>query len=82
MERLKAIKPSWFTFGVALGISSDELKKFERERKSPGVERCLHDTLDLWLCIGRPNLDTLVKAVELCGQKNLSKEIRVKYKGD
>ena len=81
LERLSSCKSRWFQFGMALDIPTEELKKFEGEKKNPGVDRCLHDTLRLWLESGDANLDTLVKAIDLCSHQNLSREIRAKYRG-
>lgn len=81
MEKLKQCKSSWFHIGLALGVPTEELKKFESERIGPGVNKCLVDTLMLWLNSGEANLDTLVKAIKLCDHENLSKKIRTKYEG-
>ena len=82
MERLKPCKYSWFAFGFALGVTFEELQGFESESKGPVLDRCLLETLRFWLNSGDAKLDILVKAVELCGHKDLSKEIEAKYKGD
>ena len=79
--KLSPCKSCWFQLGLALGIPTEELRKFESERRSPGVVLCLHDTLRLWLDSEDADLDTLVNAIEQCGHKKLSKEIKAKYQG-
>ena len=81
LEKLKCCKPSWFHFGVGLGVKDTELRQFESEKKNSGVLQCLHDTLILWLNSGEANLSTLVKAVELSGHKRLAASIESKYRG-
>ena len=82
MKKLSPCQACWFQFGIALDIPSDKLKKFESDRRSPGVGICLHDTLRLWLNSEDADLDTLVNAIEQCGHGNLSREIRVKYRSE
>ena len=82
IKRLSPCKSSWFTLGLALDVPTEEIKKFESERKSPGVVICLQNTLRLWLNSEDADVDTLVDAIEHCGHRNLSREIKEKYRGE
>ena len=79
MRRLSCCKPEWFALGSALGIPNEELRKFENEKMSPGVDRCLHDTLRIWIESGDTDKATLVTAVQACGEEELSRIIELKY---
>ena len=83
MERLSHCKALWFNLGVALGVPTEELKKFkfEYQKNCPEVRTCLLYTLNLWLESGEGNLDTLVEAISMCGYRQLSREIKAKYRG-
>ena len=82
IKRLSPCKSCWFTLGLALDVPTEEIKKFECEKKSPGVVICLQNTLRLWLESEDADLDTLVMAIEHCGHRNLSREIKAKYRSE
>jgi hypothetical protein len=81
LEKLKGCKANWFHLGIFLGINEAELKKFESERKSNDVFRCLSDTLMFWLSPGESDLTTLATAVERSGHRLLAQDIRLRYQG-
>ena len=84
-EEVLPLAGRWKSFGLALGLSSDDLSRIKGNNKS--VESCLEETLDQWLksvvtLRGPPSWQLLVDAVASpAGGKNevLARQIAKKY---
>lgn len=81
LKKLDGCKATWFHFGIGLGLNDNNLRQIEKNQSNPGVLKCLHGTLKLWLNSEDPNLETLVKAIELSGYGRLASSIKSKYQG-
>ena len=78
-ERLSGCKSSWFFLGLGLGLKHDDLKKFESDRTSNSVEKCLLDLLMFWLKSGNATVEVLVDALVKVNLRVLADKIQRKY---
>ena len=84
-EEVLPLAGRWRFFGLALGLSSDDLSRIEENNRS--VESCLEKTLDQWLksvvtLRGPPSPQLLVDAVaSRAGGNNevLARQIAKRY---
>ena len=66
---------------MGLGLKEADLRKFESERLSSGVEKCLLDLLMFWLNSENANIEILVKALINVNHRVLANKIKKKYSG-
>jgi len=80
-HELHSVSDKWYSFGVQLGVSIENLKCIRRENLS--ISECLLEVLTSWLkCTDPPHTwKALVKALESSPieEKTLAQQLRDKY---
>lgn len=75
VDLLSDMIPSWFNFGVDLGISVPRLKEFKDDK---GVDQCFIEMLRKWLTT-TPTWNDLVEALKRLGNSRLANQIENEY---